>query len=112
VGIGGEYRLNALNRVISLRAGYMWDQCPIPDSTVSPASFQNDNHVFSIGTGFPIGPLYTDLFAAYVLTPDRDWDNSIGDARHPGKFSGNKRITGEFDDFNTFLFGIDLSYKF
>jgi long-chain fatty acid transport protein len=112
VGIGGEYRLNALNRVISLRAGYMWDQCPIPDSTVSPASFQNDNHVFSIGTGFPIGPLYTDLFAAYVLTPDRDWNNSIGDARHPGKFFGNKRITGEFDDYNTFLFGIDLSYKF
>ena len=109
VGIGGEYKVTDK---ISLRAGYLWDQCPTPDETVNPAGFQNDNHVFSIGAGFKIGPLNTDLFAAYVLTPDRDWNNSIGDTRHPGKFFSQSRITGEFNDYNTFLYGIDLSYKF
>jgi hypothetical protein len=90
----------------------MWDQSPVPDSTVSPAGYQNDNHEVMIGAGFPIGPFYTDLYAGYVLTVDRDWNNSIGDTRHPGRVFSQRRITGEFEDYNTYTFGIDLTYKF
>lgn len=112
VGVGGEYKVNALNRVISLRAGYMWDQCPIPDSTVSPPGLLNDFHEFMIGAGFPIGPLYTDLYFAYTLTEDREWNNSGGDYRHPGRLFSQRRITGEFEDYNAYLIGLDLTYKF
>lgn len=112
VGIGGEYKVNALGRVIALRAGYMWDQCPTPDSTIKPSGFHGDNQYFNIGAGFPIGPLYTDLFAGYMFTADREWNNSVGDASHPGRVFGSKRITGEFDDYNTYMLGIDLTYKF
>jgi len=108
VGIGGEYKVNALGRNIALRAGYMWDQSPVPDETVSPAGLQGNNHLFSIGAGFPIGPLYTDLFASYTLTEDREWNNSLGDARNPG----GKRITGTFENCDVYMAGIDLTYKF
>jgi long-subunit fatty acid transport protein len=103
--------LNALNRVIALRAGYMWDQCPIPDDTLQPSGIHGNNHAFSIGTGLPIGPFHADIFFEYVLTEDREWNNSVGDKNHPGKVL-QKRITGEFEDYNTYTFGIDLTYKF
>ncbi|MBN1365042.1 MAG: outer membrane protein transport protein [Syntrophaceae bacterium] len=112
VGVGGEYKVNVLNRIISLRAGYMWDQCPIPDSTVSPPGLLNDFHEFMIGTGFPIGPFYTDLYFAYNFTKDREWNNSKGDYRHPGRFFSQQRITGDFEDYNTYLIGLDITYKF
>ncbi len=113
VGIGGEYRINALNRVIALRAGYMWDQSPVPGSTVGPPDgFHNDNHEFTIGAGIPIGPFTTDLYFGYVYTEDREWNNAIGDNRHPGRVFSQRRITGEFEDFNTYTMGIDLTYKF
>lgn len=106
--IGCEYIINALDRDISLRAGIMYDECPIPDETVSPVGFQGDNILYNIGIGSMVGPLYSDLCFGYVYTLDRTYNNPNGDAANPG----GGRVTGEFKDYETFLIGINLTYKF
>ena len=60
---GGQY---ALTKNIDLRAGYMYDTNPIPDSTLGPVLPDSDRHSFSIGQGF-----HNDIFAldlAYMWT--------------------------------------------
>jgi long-chain fatty acid transport protein len=46
--IGAEYKVNAYDRDISLRGGFMYEECPVPDETVSPVGFQGDNLLYSI----------------------------------------------------------------
>jgi long-chain fatty acid transport protein len=60
---GGQY---ALTKNIDLRAGYMYDTNPVPDSTLGPVLPDSDRHSFSIGQGF-----HTDMFSldlAYMWT--------------------------------------------
>ena len=61
--LGGQY---ALNKHIDLRAGYMYDKNPIPDSTLGPVLPDSDRHSFSIGQG-----IHNDIFSldlAYMWT--------------------------------------------
>jgi long-chain fatty acid transport protein len=61
--VGGQY---ALTKNVDLRAGYMYDLNPIPDSTIGPVLPDADRHSFSIGQGF-----HNELFAldiAYMWT--------------------------------------------
>jgi long-subunit fatty acid transport protein len=106
--IGAEYDVNALDRVISLRGGFMYEQCPVPSETVSPVGYQGDNLLYNIGLGSMIGPVYSDFFLTYVYTKGRPWNNSLGAVPNPG----GGPITGEFKDYNTFLFGNNITYKF
>lgn len=106
--IGAEYKVNAFDRDISLRGGFMYEECPVPDETVSPAGFQGDNLLYNIGAGFMIGPVYSDFFFSYVYTKDRTWNNDIGNVANPG----GGPITGEFTDYDTFIVGCNISYKF
>jgi len=106
--MGAEYVINALGRDISLRAGIMYEECPVPDETVSPAGYQGDNIIFSTGIGSMIGPLYSDFYFSYVHTKDRTWNNTIGSATNPG----GGQVTGEFRDYGSILIGGSLTYKF
>lgn len=61
--LGGQF---ALNKNVDLRAGYMYDKNPVPDSTLGPVLPDSDRHSFSVGQGF-----HNDMFAldlAYMLT--------------------------------------------
>ncbi|MBI5484367.1 MAG: outer membrane protein transport protein [Deltaproteobacteria bacterium] len=60
---GGQY---ALTKNIDLRAGYMYDTNPIPDSTLGPVLPDSNRHSFSIGQGFH-GEMFS-LDLAYMLT--------------------------------------------
>jgi long-chain fatty acid transport protein len=107
--IGMEYVIKAFNRDISLRGGFMYEQCPVPDETVSPVGFQGDNLLYNIGLGSKIGPVYFDFFFTYVQTKDRTWNNNdTGNAPNPG----GGPITGEFSDYNTTVFGSNITFKF
>jgi long-chain fatty acid transport protein len=106
--IGAEYRLDALDREISLRGGFMYEECPVPSSTVIPPGYQGDNLLYNIGVGSMIGPLYSDFYFAYVYTKDRNWDNAFGRVPNPG----GGPVTGEFKDYNTFLIGSNISFNF
>ena len=60
---GGQY---ALTENIDLRAGYMYDKNPIPDSTLGPLLPDADRHSFSIGQGFHNDRYSVDI--AYMWT--------------------------------------------
>ena len=107
-GIGGEYVLDIMSREVSLRAGFMYEECPIPDDTVGPVGFQGDNLLYSLGVGLPVGPCYSDFFFTYVDTRERHWDNATGDMPNPG----GGRVTGDYQNYETFIIGCSLSYKF
>jgi long-chain fatty acid transport protein len=105
---GTEYKVNALDRVISLRGGFMYEQCPTPSETVNPAGYQGDNLLYNLGIGSMIGPVYSDFFITYVYTKDRTWNDAAGKVPNPG----GGPITGEFKDYRSYLFGSNITYKF
>lgn len=106
--IGTEYDVNAFDRIISFRGGFMYEQCPVPDETVGPSGFHGDNLLYNLGVGLPIGPVYSDFFFTYVYTKDRTWNNQVGAVPNPG----GGQVTGEFQDYYTIMFGTNLTYKF
>ncbi len=106
--IGAEYKIQAFERDISLRAGFMYEESPVPDETVGPAGYQGDNLLYNIGLGSMIGPLYCDFFFTYVDTKDRTWNNDLGNVPNPG----GRPITGEFSDYNTIIIGSNITFKF
>jgi len=61
--LGGQY---AWNKNLDLRAGYMFDKNPIPDSTLGPLLPDADRHSFSIGQGIHNEHFSLDL--AYMWT--------------------------------------------
>jgi long-chain fatty acid transport protein len=61
--VGGQY---ALTKNIDLRAGYMFDKNPVPDSTIGPVLPDADRHSFSVGQGFHNDRFSLDL--AYMWT--------------------------------------------
>jgi long-chain fatty acid transport protein len=106
--IGTEYRTNVFGKDMSLRGGFMYEQCPTPNKTVNPVGYQGDNLLYNIGLGTMLGPVYSDFFFSYVYTKDRNWNNNAGSAPNPG----GGRVTGEFKDYRTYILGNNISYKF
>lgn len=106
--LGGQYILKAFDRDISLRAGFMYETSPIPADTVNPAGYQGDNLLYDIGAGTKIGPLYYDIFFSYVDTKERAWNNAGGNAPNPG----GGRVSGEFENYATYIVGGNITYKF
>jgi len=70
--IGGQY---ALNKTVDLRAGYMYDKNPIPDSTLGPVLPDSDRHSFSIGQGFHNDMFSVDLAYMWTHFVDRTVQN-------------------------------------
>lgn len=106
--VGAEYITTLFDHDISLRAGFMYEESPTPDETVNPAGYQGDNLLYSIGAGSKIGPFILDIFASYVMTKDADWNNVNSYQPNPG----GGPITGTFTDYETYMFGGNLTYKF
>jgi long-subunit fatty acid transport protein len=106
--IGLEYVIKPFDRDISLRGGFMYEECPVPDETVSPVGFQGDNLLYNIGLGSMIGPVYCDFFFTHVQTKDCTWNNANKNLPNPGV----GQISGEFSDYNTIIFGNNITFKF
>jgi long-chain fatty acid transport protein len=106
--VGAEYIVTVSNHDISLRAGFMYEESPVPDETVNPAGYQGDNLLYNIGAGSKIGPFIFDIYSSYVETKDRDWNNVNGNQPN---FGGGP-VTGTFTDYGTYIFGSNLTYKF
>jgi long-chain fatty acid transport protein len=58
LGFGVQYNLN---QYIDLRAGYIFDQSPVPDRTLDPTVFPGDSQLYCIGLGFKFDRLSADL---------------------------------------------------
>lgn len=98
--VGGQY---ALTKNLDLRAGYMYDTNPIPDSTLGPLLPDSDRHSFSIGQGIHNDMVALDL--AYMWT--RFVDRTVSS-------QNSATLLGENGTFKSdvHLFGGSITVKF
>ncbi len=96
--IGTEYLLNP---AFALRAGYIRDETPVPERSVTPLLPDANRNEFSLGFGYTTGPLQFDGFALLEIFEKRDGpvgaDNDLPDGTY---------------DTQGILFGLDVGYRF
>lgn len=97
---GGQY---ALTNNVDLRAGYMYDNNPVPDSTLGPVLPDSDRHSFSIGQGFHNDIFSLDLAYMWTHFVDRTVNNQ-----------NMTELTGANGTYKSdvHLFGASVSMKF
>lgn len=98
-GVGVEYK--ALDW-LDLRLGYIYDQSPIPDSTVDYLVPANDRQMFSVGTGLHWKTWTLDLSYTYLMLDDRTVDGRTEDGVYDGEFTNG----------DGHLIGVGLAYRF
>ncbi len=96
-GIGADWQFA---EAMTLRAGYMYIESPIPDETLSPTLPDANRNVFSVGLGYKAGGHSLDVAYAYSLFDDRDINNN----RNPA-------YNGDYD-LTSHLLGVSYGYKF
>lgn len=97
-GFGPEWRFA---RDWTLRAGYLYLQSPIPDTTFAPSSLDTDQSVVSAGLGYQSGCHAVDL--AYAL--------GIFDTRHIGSNQNPLYQQGAYE-FDGHLVALSYTYSF
>lgn len=96
VRLGGEY---VLGESWALRAGYVWDQSPVPDSTRSPELPGSDRQMLMGGFGWKWNQLTIDAAYSYLWADTAEMGaNPLG-------------LTGEFQT-TTHLISLSVSYMF
>jgi long-chain fatty acid transport protein len=99
---GGEYRLSGTG--IALRAGYFYDNNPVPDKSLEPLLPDSDRHGFNIGIGIDILPDVTlDAAVLQMVFLDRVTDATT----FPDGANLDGRYTGSAS-----LFAFNISYAF
>ena len=105
--VGAQY---ALNKYIDLRAGFLYDESPIPLDTVDPLVPSGDRPVLCLGIGLHFGKITVDAGYNHVWDKQRAWNNASGDAK-VGPFPLT-RVTGRFQDAHADLFAVNVTYRF
>jgi long-chain fatty acid transport protein len=97
---GGQY---ALTPKLALRAGYSFDQTPVPDATVDPLLPDADRHSFAIGSS--IHNDYVSLDLAYM------WVHFVDRAVHNQDLTTLRGENGTFKS-DAYLFAGNMTVKF
>ena len=97
--LGVEYKAT---NWLDLRAGYVFDEEPIPNWTADYVVPANDRHNFCVGSGFHFGPWNVDISYTYIYITDRDMSGSTAVGVFPSKL-----INGD-----AHLVGASVGYKF
>jgi long-chain fatty acid transport protein len=105
--IGGEYRLSDQWR---LRAGYLYDKNPVPESRFETRTPDADRQGISIGTGYAKGRMTIDLGYMYLLFNKRTInDSQTDDDANP--LTPANPLNGTYKS-QAQLAGITFGYKF
>ena len=78
--IGGQYRMNDQWK---LRAGYVYDQDPVPESHFDTAVPDADRQGITIGAGYSSGKIMVDVAYLYLKFMNRTITNSLADDGTP-----------------------------
>jgi long-chain fatty acid transport protein len=100
VRVGGEY---ALGESWALRAGYVWDESPVPDSTRSPELPGSDRQMVTGGIGWKHNNIGIDLAYAFLWADKARMGTEIASAA--------PALSGTFDTA-THLVSVSGSYAF
>jgi len=87
-GLGADWDVT---REVTLRAGYIYLQSPVPDETLAPTLADADRSVVSIGAGFHSGPQSIDLAYGLSIIDSREIDNNQNPA-YNGKYETRSQI--------------------
>ncbi|MEI6787258.1 MAG: outer membrane protein transport protein [bacterium] len=68
-GAGADWKVA---EALTLRAGYIFLQSPVPEETLAPTLPDADRHVVTLGAGWHRGPDRIDLAYGYSIIGDRD----------------------------------------
>lgn len=99
MSVGAEYKVTDW---FDLRASYVFDESPIPDSTADYLVPANDRHMIGVGTGFHRNAWALDLSYTYLMIEERKVDARLADGI----------LQSEFDNGDAHLIGVSFSYKF
>jgi long-chain fatty acid transport protein len=72
-GAGADWKAT---ESVTLRAGYIFLQSPVPEETLAPTLPDADRHIISLGVGLHRGANRLDVAYGYSLIPDRDVDQN------------------------------------
>jgi len=96
--LGAEYWLADQ---YAIRAGYIFDQSPIPDKSLGPELPTGDRQAITVGFGYKRNNLSIDLSYNRLFVEDRSVDESIRDPQPLGDYESSANI-----------FGISIGYAF
>ena len=101
--IGGQYRLSDRWK---LRAGYVYDQSPVPSNRFETSVPDSDRQGVSIGTGYTSGNITIDASYLYLRFNNRTINNSLA-----GGSSPVASLNGTYKS-QAHLAGLTVAYKF
>jgi long-chain fatty acid transport protein len=105
--IGAQYRVN---NYLDLRAGFLYDETPIPSSTMDPLVPSGDRKGYCGGIGLHFDRLTLDIGYNYIRDESRSWNNASGDVKvGPATIT---RVTGKFEKAYAHIFALNVSYRF
>jgi len=105
--IGAQYRVN---KYLDLRAGFFYDETPIPSSTMDPLVPSGDRKGYCGGLGLHLDRLTFDVAYNFIQDESRAWNNPSGDVKvGPGTIT---RVTGKFEKAYAHIFAMNVTYRF
>jgi long-chain fatty acid transport protein len=105
--IGAQYRVN---KYLDLRAGFLYDETPIPSSTMDPLVPSGDRKGYCGGLGLHFDRLTFDVAYNFIQDESRTWNNPSGDVKvGPATIT---RVTGKFEKAYAHIFAMNVTYRF
>jgi long-chain fatty acid transport protein len=105
--IGAQYRVN---NYLDLRAGFLYDETPIPSDTLDPLVPSGDRKGYCGGVGLHFGRLTFDVAYNYIQDESRSWDNPSGDVKVGS--ATITRVKGKFKEAYAHIYALNVSYRF
>ncbi|HAK61111.1 MAG TPA: hypothetical protein DCO77_12160 [Nitrospiraceae bacterium] len=100
--LGAQYKLSDVWKV---RAGYLYDQTPVPEEYFETRTPDSDRNGLSIGAGYASGNITVDASYLYLKFKNRTINDSLADGAGPGPLNGNYKSQAH-------LAGVTVGYKF
>jgi len=97
----------AVNEMMKLRAGYIYDLTPVPDDTFDPQVPDANRHIFTVGGDLKIMRFTLGIAYNYILSETRTKNNSIGVNGVPAVLQAN----GNYNS-NVHSLGASWSFQF
>jgi long-chain fatty acid transport protein len=99
--VGVQERLSGQWKV---RAGYVYDQTPVPEPHFETRAPDSDRQGLTIGAGYQSGPVTVDASYMYLMFKSRTITDSLAD--------GTTQVLNGTYKSQAHLFGLTLAYKF
>ena len=99
---GANYEVN---ETMKLRAGYIYDLTPVPNSTFDPQVPDANRHIFTVGSDLKIQRFTLGFAYNYILSESRTKSNSVVVNGVPAPLQANGR-------YNSDVHSLGLSWSF